>query len=258
MNRKTLILFSILMGFVISGYAQNKEEKPEWAKQSYRKEAKNSYLETIVVPTEVTRDAMFQKAKEMLVERRKLATGERVIFSDGETKSQSGLTVYSQLVYEYIDYEKEIGYFLFQTLKKTNLEYERVEYTEKYPFSARVFVPGMAQIHKGSTTKGVLFISGEVLMIGGIVVAESMRSSYLSKVNSTHNSKIRQSYINKANTMQNVRNGFIAGAAAVYVWNVIDGAVAKGKKHIMIGENQLNITPYFTPEVGGFYLSVNF
>ncbi|MDR1544645.1 MAG: hypothetical protein LBS50_09640, partial [Prevotellaceae bacterium] len=169
-----------------------------------------------------------------------------------------GLTIAAQQLLEYIDYEKEVGYFLFQTLKNPTAQYEKVEYSNHYPFSARTFVPGMAQIYKGSKTKGALFITGEVLMISGIVAFEGMRSSYISKINSTHSAQAKKAYTNNANVMQNVRNGFIAGAVAVYVWNVIDGVVAKGKPHILVGENTLKITPYFTPEVGGFYLSVNF
>ena len=41
-----------------------------------------------------------------------------------------------------------------------------------------------------------------------------------------------------------VRNIAIAGAAAVYIWNVIDGMTAKGKKHIVIAElASLNFAP---------------
>ena len=251
MNRITLILFSVFMGFVFGVFAQNDNKKPEWAKDSYRKELKNSYLETIVVTTEVTTDAMRRKAREMLVERRRLTTGERVIFNEEETQSQVGLTVYSKPLYEYIDYEKEIGYFLFQTLKKTNLEYEPIEYTDKYPFSARVFVPGMAQIHKGSTGKGVGFIIGEVALIGGIVTCEGLRASYESKITSTRNTVERQQYIDNASNMELARNICIAGAAAVYVWNIIDGCVAKGKKHI-------RVVPYVSYSTKGITATFNF
>ena len=36
--------------------------------------------------------------------------------------------------------------------------------------------------------------------------------------------------MNSRDNCENIRNGFIVGAAALYVWNVIDGMVAKGKK----------------------------
>ena len=129
----------------------------------------------------------------------------------------------------------------------------------EYPLSEllpRSFVPGMAQLHKGSTTKGVLFITGEVALIGGIVACEGLRASYQSKINTTHNVQDRQNYINHADNMQNLRNGFIAGAALLYAWNVIDGMVAKGKK---LGDANLRISPYAAPDLsGGISLTLNF
>jgi hypothetical protein len=58
--------------------------------------------------------------------------------------------------------------------------------------------------------------------------------------------------------MQNLRNGFIAGATALYAWNVIDGIVSKGKKHIQIGDANLKIAPYASPYAGGISLAFNF
>jgi hypothetical protein len=134
--------------------------------------------------------------------------------------------------------------------------------TGEYPFSPRVFVPGMAQLYKGSKTKGVLFIVGEAALIGGIVASENLRASYASKINTAHNASDIRSYAGSADNWQNIRNGFIAGAAALYVWNVIDGCVAKGKKRVVIlGDNTLKITPLITPYnggVSGISLALNF
>lgn len=102
--------------------------------------------------------------------------------------------------------------------------------TGNYPFSARVFVPGMAQIHKGSVGKGAVIIGAEAVCIGGIIATECMRSSYASKVNTTHNAANKLTYHNRAANCRNARNIFIAATAAVYAWNVIDGIVAKGKR----------------------------
>ena len=111
--------------------------------------------------------------------------------------------------------------------------------TGRYPFSARVFVPGMAQLHKGSMGKGLFFIISEAACVGGIVATECMRASYDSKIKSTHDAGKIRSYADKRDNCANVRNGFIAGAAVLYVWNVIDGIAAKGKKKgIALGDAQ--------------------
>lgn len=133
------------------------------------------------------------------------------------------------------------------------------EQTGHYPFSARVFVPGMAQLHKGSKAKGLFFIVGEAACVGGLVIAESLRASYDSKAVSTQNTKQKKTYYDRADNCENIRNGLIAGAAVLYIWNVIDGIAAKGKKRtVMLGDSQLRISPYATPQCGGFALSFNF
>ena len=133
-----------------------------------------------------------------------------------------------------------------------------VQNTEKYPFSARVFVPGMAQIHKGQVGRGVGFIVGEVAFIGGIVTGECLRQSYDSKVLTTHNILFKKEYADKAKICAISRDVAIAGAAALYVWNILDGVFAKGKTRITVGEAQLRFAPYITPETGGLALSVKF
>lgn len=133
------------------------------------------------------------------------------------------------------------------------------EQTGHYPFSAQVFVPGMAQLHKGSKAKGLFFIVGEAACVGGLVIAESLRASYDSKAVSTQNTKQKKTYYDRADNCENIRNGLIAGAAVLYIWNVIDGIAAKGKKRtVMLGDSQLRISPYATPQCGGFALSFNF
>lgn len=131
--------------------------------------------------------------------------------------------------------------------------------TGRYPFSVRVFVPGMAQLHKGSMGKGLFFIISEAACVGGIVATECMCASYDSKIKSTHDAGKIRSYADKRDNCANVRNGFIAGAAVLYVWNVIDGIAAKGKKKgIALGDAQLRMAPYASPQSGGIALALRF
>ena len=95
-------------------------------------------------------------------------------------------------------------------------------------------------------------------MVGGIAVAEVLHKSFVSKADATHNSDYKKQYMNNANICVTTRNIAIAGAAIVYVWNVIDGIAAKGKKHVMIGDANMNITPYATFDGGGLALNINF
>lgn len=155
-------------------------------------------------------------------------------------------------------YSLNTGSFRDKNFDKRLKEYN-ASITGRYPFSGRVFVPGWAQLHKGSKGKGIFFILAEAACVGGVVATESMRASYESKYDSTHDVDKKRSYANKADNCANLRNGFIAGAAAVYLWNVIDGIAARGKrKAFMLGDAQLKVSPYVAPQTGGFALSLNF
>ncbi|WP_300770492.1 hypothetical protein [uncultured Bacteroides sp.] len=155
-------------------------------------------------------------------------------------------------------YSLNTGSFRDKNFNKRLKDY-KASITGRYPFSGRVFIPGWAQLHKGSKGKGIFFILAEAACVGGIVATENMRASYESKYGSTHDADKKRSYANKADNCANLRNGLIAGAAAVYLWNVIDGIAARGKrKPFMLGDAQLEVSPYVAPQAGGFALSLNF
>ena len=66
----------------------------------------------------------------------------------------------------------------------------------------------------------------------------------LMKIKLHKNVKRLKSYISSRNNCENIRNGFIVGAEAFYVWNVIDDIVVKGKKcGVMVGDTLLKFAP---------------
>lgn len=110
-------------------------------------------------------------------------------------------------------------------------------------------VPGLGQFHKGQTGKGIGFLVGEAVSIGGIVAGQSMRHTYLNKMNSTNNASLKKSYADKANMFTVVRNVSIGAAAAIYVWNVLDAVISRGSDHsVHSNSTSLNIMPVVTDE----------
>lgn len=99
---------------------------------------------------------------------------------------------------------------------------------------------------------------GLLACVGGIVAAESMRASYVNLIPSTHNAQQRKTYTDNANLWGNVRNGCIAVAAAVYVWNVVDAITSKGARYAKQGSTGLALTPYASSDQFGLALSFNF
>ena len=263
MKRVVYVLVAIaLFPLAAMGQRYSQEQKPFWA-DGYFHEMNNSYLEVVNASGYELEDARNRAVKEV-ISRRSMATGTQatVSMNDNDISVSAGheLIVKARIIDEYVAYDTNgyTVYLLVQTAKNPTYKYEMVSVTDKYPFSARAFVPGMAQLHKGSNVKGIMFITGEIVAVGGIVVAESLRASYNSKFATTHNLSARKAYANMANNMASVRNVCIAGAVAVYAWNVIDGIVAKGKSHIEIGGIDMRVAPYASTQSAGLALNLNF
>lgn len=96
----------------------------------------------------------------------------------------------------------------------------------------RSLIPGWGQMYKGSTIKGLCILGGEVVCIGGIIVSESLRSSYVKKMK--EQPKFAKNYGSKADNWENGRNFCIGAAAALYVYNLIDAIAAKGAKRVIV------------------------
>nr|MBQ5604761.1 hypothetical protein [Bacteroidales bacterium] len=247
-----------------SAFSQDNQERPEWV-DGFFEEARNSYVEVVSAVSYSPEDAR-KKAMQLILERRSLASGTQakvqIDGSDVSVTSEHDLIAKARVVDEYT-LRLEPGlyrtYLLVQTAKNPTLSFEPVMVTQDYPYSPSVFVPGMAQIYKGDVVKGTCFIAGEVLLLGGVVLSESLRANYASKITQVSNATMKKRYANYANLNATTRNLCIAGAVALYAWNVVDGMVAKGKKRVFIGEMaQFDIAPYATLDEGGLAMNITF
>lgn len=261
--RYILMLLCTLFPLLSMGQSAYSGERPDWTK-GYFKEMPNSYVEVVSAFGYDLKEARDKAAKEA-IHRRSLATGAeasvRIIGDEVKVDSNHDVIVKARIVDEYIHHTSRgyTVYLLIQTAKNPTYQYEPVAISEDYPFSARVFVPGMAQIHKGSLTKGTLFITGEGLCVVGIVTGQLLANNYYQKsLTEKYDAKTRKAYIDKANASLAVRNVSIVGAAAVYIWNVVDGIVAKGNKHIVVGKSALAMTPYVDANSTGIALNLTF
>jgi len=226
--------------------AQSEKTRPTWATETYHRDLDNSYLEVVAIKGETDMTKMRQMAQNEIYRRRQVTVG---VMGDIWMKAPA--------IAEWVN-QDGTAYFLYQTLKNPTYTPESVTSTDKYPFSARVFVPGYAQIYKGSYGKGAAFITGEVLFIGGIVTTEFMRVNYSQKMSQTHKVSQKEYYARNARICAITRNACIGGAVALYIWNVIDGAVAKGRPHIQVNGKNLSVLPYYTPDYCGITMNLKF
>lgn len=223
------------------------KDKPTWATPTFKRTLPNTYLEVVVV-TGHDQKSIIKDAEKEIIRRRKLMVGDNdpwiksgYIASYWEATS-NGLT----------------GYFLYQTRKNPTYEAEAVEATTEYGFSPRVFIPGAQQIWKGQGGKATLFIVGEVACVGGIVLSQSLKASYTSKMNSAYNSSEKQFYSNRANAWNVASYGFLAGAVAFYVWNIVDGIVSPGRPTIKFNNTILSFAPAASPDFMGMSFTLSF
>lgn len=239
------------------------KSKPFWL-NGYHKDGNNSYLEVVSGFGYDLPDARNNAAKEV-IGRRSLATGTDAKVSvqgqDINITSNHNVIVKSRIIDEYIEHTSN-GYTvhqLVQTAKNPVFDFENVELTNKYKFSPMSFVPGMAQIHKGSAVKGGIIITAQVASIAGIIICENMRASYHKKA--IEQPKFAKEYTSKARDWSVGRNYSIGAAACIYVYNFIDAVVAKGKiRAVMTNEkgSGLSIVPIVNQESSGLALTYSF
>ncbi len=253
-RRVCLIAAMCLMGTLLLPEASNAQDisgssknKPTWATSSFKRTLPNTYLEVVVV-TGHDQKSIIKDAEKEIIRRRKLMVGE----NDPWIKS-GYIASYWESTANGIT-----GYFLYQTRKNPTYDAEAVEATTEYGFTPRVFVPGAQQIWKGQAGKAALFIGGEVACIGGIVLSESLKANYVSKMNSTYNNRQKQNYSDKANTWNVAGYGFIAGAVALYAWNIIDGIVSPGRPTIKYNNKVLAFMPAASSDFVGMAVTYSF
>ncbi|WP_294627030.1 DUF5683 domain-containing protein [uncultured Bacteroides sp.] len=122
-------------------------------------------------------------------------------------------------------------YTLYGVADTPNVAFDRLSFSRKYGVrgAARsLIVPGWGQLYKGNTAKGASILGGEIALAAGILVAENQRSSYVKKMR--EQPKHLATYNTKADNWENIRNACIGGAAALYVYNLVDALVANGRK----------------------------
>lgn len=173
------------------------------------------------------------------------------------------VTVTAKIIDEYYEPGPYMGNYYFLVAvgnpKASSVNFDRTQITDKYGASGlwrSAICPGWGQMYKGSQTKGFVILGAEVAAIGGIVAFESMRSSYVSKAK--HQPSYMQQYMAKANNCRNISYGFIAGAAAVYVYNLIDAIAAPGLRYVKTSKSGLAFYPTISPEATGIAVAYRF
>lgn len=120
-----------------------------------------------------------------------------------------------------------------------------------------LIVPGWGQFYKGSKLKGGLMLGGVAAFALGAIFSENERASNMAMITQTHDVNNIRAYTTNANNMQTVRNICIGGAAALYVYSLIDAVASPGAKRVIV-QSRLKVTPVATTDMSGLSLTYKF
>lgn len=183
-------------------------------------------------------------------------------------EGQKKRIVYKKLddYWEYIIYNNGRSgyrcYTLYTVAKNPDAPvfFDEVTFTRQYGMRGltRSVIPGFGQLYKGEKVKGLCIMGGEVLLLGSALVFENMRADYIKKTRQTQNVTHIRTYSNKAGNCSTFRNVALGGAAALYIYNLVDALVSPGAKRTLVKKNRLVFTPVSSPEMNGIYIAFNF
>lgn len=120
-------------------------------------------------------------------------------------------------------------------------------------------IPGVGQLYKGSTVKGICLLGGTAALAVGALFCDNERADYKNKMK--EQPQYAQTYNTKANNYETARNVCIGAAAAVWLYNIFDAALAKGKRRIVVkpaNGSYISFNPIATPSSAGITLTYNF
>lgn len=146
-------------------------------------------------------------------------------------------------------------------------QFDDVKLTTKYDINdmwRSAIVPGWGQLYKGSTLKGGLIMGGTVACIGAIIFTDCTRASFNSKIQKTHDAKLKLHYADRRTAYATGRDICIGALCALYVYNIVDAIVAPGARRVLTspaGSNKFSYhwSPTLTDNMGvGLTASVTF
>ena len=154
--------------------------------------------------------------------------------------------VFAQLVDDWSQYEDNVdswGFELHQLYavseRNVQSQFDNFRLTDNYGIKPLFLsiIPGLGQIYKGQDAKGYAILGAEALLLAGGVysVTEVGRYNRLAK----KNPGIYNNYESNATTYRQIRNACFIAGGALYVYNLIDAAISKGRRRVVV-ERQNN------------------
>lgn len=187
-----------------------------------------------------------------------------IVYRDKTTNQKKTMTFYHKLVDEYWEYNGlNYQYFMLFAVSENGQTPVFDEFSSTTSYGAvpvvMSIIPGVGQMYKGSTAKGVCFLAGTAALAVGALYCDNQRADYKNKMK--EQPKFAKNYNTKANNFETARNVCFGAAAALWVYNIVDAAIAKGNRKIVVRPNSdkgLSLNPMIATEGAGMTLAYKF
>lgn len=166
-------------------------------------------------------------------------------------------TFYARLVDEYVSFDDNVDesydYTLYQLFEVSNREdglvpdFDDCDFTRSYNAQAlvRSIIPGLGQYYKGQTTKAYCIWGGEAVCAVAAIWCEHRRSQYakdrdkaIADNPNNPDATYIHSYRSKSRSWRTFRNIAIYSAAGLYIYNLLDAAISKGPRQVIVRKKQ--------------------
>ncbi len=119
-------------------------------------------------------------------------------------------------------------------------------------------IPGVGQFVKGSSLKGGLILGGTAVGAAAVILCENQRATYAKKMK--EKPQFIDFYRNKKSSWESGRNVAIGATAALYLYNLIDAAVAPGRRRVIVGKRsyEYSLAPVVIDDSFGVGFAMNF
>lgn len=294
MKRIILALLVISLVTPISIIAQsgkrNSGGKPKWIKNTSslnEKRSNDSYtFEMITIHGDNLQDIMKLRVNELagyIGQKNQIKTTSKtdiqniqdgsqaiskIVFNNTTTNNSETDVFFTKLVDDYWEYNDSrnggayIYYALYAVSKNNQMPiFDDFSTTTSYGAAPVLMsiIPGAGQMYKGSTVKGLCLLGGTAALVVGALFCDNERADYKNKMK--EQPQFAQTYNTKANNYETARNICLGGAAAVWLYNIIDAAYAKGKRRIVVkpgSSKGFTLAPIISPTEKGVMLAYHF
>lgn len=119
-------------------------------------------------------------------------------------------------------------------------------------------IPGVGQFTKGSNLKGGLILGGTAVGVAAVILCENQRATYAKKMK--ERPQHFDFYRNKKSGWETGRNIAVGATAALYLYNLIDAAVAPGRRRVVVKKRHYNyaVAPVVYENGAGVGFAMNF